>query len=129
MTLKSLSEISRYVKDVIKTGASLWKDDKRDECFQIYVDATTKVDNDLPELHHFEVLHVSLRDSLSEAHAKSGSKGAIVLRKALDSVLASIKVAKADPTVLGTQILRETEVGNFGNEFKSPLLTTETRDI
>jgi hypothetical protein len=101
VVLGDLAELSHSVKETIKNGAALWKSDKRNECFLLYMGAVSKVLEDLPALPHFAGARQSIEDAVVQAREKkSPAKGAVVLRKALDTVLAAVKTARSEPGVL-----------------------------
>ena len=70
-------------------GGSFWKAGKRDECYNVYVHACEDAMEKLKKA--FPALRAALAEAIANARSQSGaqgkSKGAQILRKAMDLVV------------------------------------------
>ncbi|CAM9204936.1 unnamed protein product [Chrysoparadoxa australica] len=87
-----LKAASDLLKSSIHKGTALWKEGKRDECYALYADVAAQLVDLLPE---GEPSAASLQTAQAAAAKVPAAKGAVVLRKAFDAVLGSIRKAKA----------------------------------
>lgn len=80
------SAVLSRIRSAISEGTKLWKDNKKDECYTLYLNLCTSILSEVPH---------SLRSALETAitAGKDGPKqrGAVALRKALDSTLKKLQ--------------------------------------
>ncbi|CAM9723456.1 unnamed protein product, partial [Discosporangium mesarthrocarpum] len=80
------------IRSAIKEGTSLWRNGKRAECRDLYAKVGETVAGQLPAGSVQDDLRVALRASRGLPPAKA----AVALRKALDTVLEAVKLAKEE---------------------------------
>ena len=85
-----MSEMITNIKKSIVKGTNLWKDNKRDECFNLYLNLCSSTSDGV----YCRALQAPLQAAVNTAHSQAGNKqkGAVGLRKALDKFLMDTQV-------------------------------------
>eukprot|EP01037_Dinobryon_pediforme_P034611 gene34611-40602_t len=95
-----LSDVVASIKRAIVKGTNLWKSNRRDECYDLYLDTCEEANRNLHSLE----LRGPLSDSIANGQqqgAMNKQRGAVILRKALDKILVesqqpNVKKAESD---------------------------------
>jgi DNA repair exonuclease SbcCD ATPase subunit len=80
----SIEELVDKVKKATDTGTKLWKDNKKDDCCDLY----EKVSQEIVSTNCQQNLLDTLTSALDSAKGQSKRRGAVILRKGLDNFLA-----------------------------------------
>ena len=78
-----LVNVEKSVRNAIVEGSKLWKDGKRDKCYQLYFDLNQNLQTSLKSSD----LVASLKKAKTDSEEVPKNKGAVLLRKSFDKLL------------------------------------------